>query len=58
MPTALPNPAMTGHRSRFDMRTGKVTQGPAKIDLKTFDAAVRDGKILVSTAESRYPDAD
>jgi uncharacterized membrane protein/nitrite reductase/ring-hydroxylating ferredoxin subunit len=35
------------HRSRFDMRTGKVTQGPAKIDLKTFDVAVRDGTILV-----------
>ena len=46
------------HRSRFDMRTGKVTQGPAKIDLKTFDVAVRDGKIHVRTAEARSPDAD
>jgi uncharacterized membrane protein/nitrite reductase/ring-hydroxylating ferredoxin subunit len=35
------------HRSRFDMRTGKVTQGPAKIDLQTFDVAVRDGTIMV-----------
>jgi nitrite reductase/ring-hydroxylating ferredoxin subunit len=40
------------------MRTGKVTQGPAKIDLKTFDVAQRDGKILVSTVEHRRPDAD
>ncbi len=46
------------HRSRFNMRTGKVTQGPAKIDLKTFDVAQRDGKILVSTVEHRRPDAD
>jgi nitrite reductase/ring-hydroxylating ferredoxin subunit/uncharacterized membrane protein len=46
------------HRSRFDVRTGKVTQGPAKIDLKSFDLALRDGKILVSTGEHRCPDAD
>jgi uncharacterized membrane protein/nitrite reductase/ring-hydroxylating ferredoxin subunit len=35
------------HRSRFDMRTGKVTQGPAKVDLKTYEVAVRDGTIMV-----------
>lgn len=35
------------HRSRFDMRSGKVTQGPAKLDLKTFDVAVRDGTVMV-----------
>jgi uncharacterized membrane protein/nitrite reductase/ring-hydroxylating ferredoxin subunit len=39
------------HRSRFDMKTGEVTQGPAKVDLKTFDATVRDGKILVRAPE-------
>jgi nitrite reductase/ring-hydroxylating ferredoxin subunit/uncharacterized membrane protein len=36
------------HRSCFDVRTGKVTQGPAKVDLKTFEVQVRDGKILVN----------
>lgn len=39
------------HRSCFDVRTGKVTQGPAKVDLKTFDLTVRDGQIHV-----RLPD--
>jgi nitrite reductase/ring-hydroxylating ferredoxin subunit/uncharacterized membrane protein len=38
------------HRSCFDIRTGKVTQGPAKVDLKTYDAEVRDGKIRVRVA--------
>ena len=32
------------HKSRFDVRTGKVTHGPAKIDLKTFRIEVREGK--------------
>jgi nitrite reductase/ring-hydroxylating ferredoxin subunit len=45
-------------RSRFTMRTGNVTHSPAKIDLKTLDVAVRDGKILVSTGEARPADAD
>jgi uncharacterized membrane protein/nitrite reductase/ring-hydroxylating ferredoxin subunit len=35
------------HKSRFDVRIGKVTQGPAKIDLKTFRVEVRDGKAFV-----------
>jgi uncharacterized membrane protein/nitrite reductase/ring-hydroxylating ferredoxin subunit len=35
------------HKSRFDVRTGKVTQGPAKVDLKTFKVETRDGKICV-----------
>jgi nitrite reductase/ring-hydroxylating ferredoxin subunit len=35
------------HRSCFDIRTGKVTQGPAKVDLKTYSAKVKDGKIFV-----------
>jgi nitrite reductase/ring-hydroxylating ferredoxin subunit/uncharacterized membrane protein len=33
------------HGSRFDMRTGKVTGGPAKVDLRTFHVVSRDGKI-------------
>jgi uncharacterized membrane protein/nitrite reductase/ring-hydroxylating ferredoxin subunit len=36
------------HRSRFDMRTGTVTHGPAKENLKAFEVIVRDGEIFVS----------
>ena len=35
------------HDSCFDVRTGKVTHGPAKVDLKTFKVDTRDGKICV-----------
>jgi uncharacterized membrane protein/nitrite reductase/ring-hydroxylating ferredoxin subunit len=35
------------HNSRFDVRTGKVTQGPAKVDLKTFKVETRNGRIWV-----------
>jgi len=35
------------HNSCFDVRTGKVTNGPAKVDLKTFKMEMRDGKICV-----------
>jgi uncharacterized membrane protein/nitrite reductase/ring-hydroxylating ferredoxin subunit len=35
------------HNSCFDVRTGKVTNGPAKVDLKTFAVETRDGKICV-----------
>jgi nitrite reductase/ring-hydroxylating ferredoxin subunit/uncharacterized membrane protein len=38
------------HNSRFDVRTGKVTHGPAKMDLRTFRVESRDGKIWVTTA--------
>jgi uncharacterized membrane protein/nitrite reductase/ring-hydroxylating ferredoxin subunit len=33
------------HGSRFDTRTGKVTQGPAKVDLRIARTEMRDGKI-------------
>jgi nitrite reductase/ring-hydroxylating ferredoxin subunit/uncharacterized membrane protein len=36
------------HNSRFDVRTGKVTCGPAKLDLKTFPVESREGKIWVT----------
>lgn len=39
------------HNSRFDLRTGKVTQGPAKMDLKTFAVRVHEGKIFVAKPE-------
>jgi len=35
------------HNSCFDIRTGKVTQGPAKVDLKTLRVELRDGNICV-----------
>jgi nitrite reductase/ring-hydroxylating ferredoxin subunit len=35
------------HRSCFDIRTGKVVEGPAKLDLKTFSAMIRAGKIFI-----------
>jgi nitrite reductase/ring-hydroxylating ferredoxin subunit/uncharacterized membrane protein len=38
------------HGSRFDFRTGKVTGGPAKVDLRVFRAEIRDGKIWVYPA--------
>jgi nitrite reductase/ring-hydroxylating ferredoxin subunit/uncharacterized membrane protein len=40
------------HRSCFDIRSGKVTQGPAKIDLKTYPVKVVNGKVSVGTAEA------
>ena len=35
------------HGSCFDVRTGKVVQGPAKVDIKTFDAKIENGHVLV-----------
>jgi nitrite reductase/ring-hydroxylating ferredoxin subunit/uncharacterized membrane protein len=35
------------HRSCFDIRTGKVVEGPAKVDLKTYTAEIRAGKIFI-----------
>jgi uncharacterized membrane protein/nitrite reductase/ring-hydroxylating ferredoxin subunit len=40
------------HNSCFDVRTGKVTNGPAKVDLKTFNVERRDGKICVGVPRS------
>jgi 3-phenylpropionate/trans-cinnamate dioxygenase ferredoxin subunit/anthranilate 1,2-dioxygenase ferredoxin subunit len=35
------------HRSCFELRTGKVTHGPAKVELKTFRTEIRNGNICV-----------
>lgn len=35
------------HRSCFDVRTGKVTQGPAKVDLNVHDVSIVDDQIRV-----------
>lgn len=37
------------HCSRFDVATGKVCEGPAKVDLRTFPVTVRDGKVWLRT---------
>lgn len=39
------------HRSCFDVRTGQVTEGPAKVDLRTFEVMVRDGWLMVGIGE-------
>jgi nitrite reductase/ring-hydroxylating ferredoxin subunit/uncharacterized membrane protein len=36
------------HNSRFDLCTGKVTHGPATVDLRTFRVETRDGKIWLT----------
>ena len=38
------------HRSRFDVRSGKVVHGPAKLDLKTYPVQIRQGKICIDLA--------
>ena len=35
------------HRSCFDIRTGKVVEGPAKVDLKMYETKIQGGKILI-----------
>ena len=35
------------HRSCFDIRTGEVAHGPAKVALKTFAVEVRNGKTCI-----------
>jgi nitrite reductase/ring-hydroxylating ferredoxin subunit/uncharacterized membrane protein len=41
------------HNSHFDLRTGRVTRGPAKTDLKTFAVRVHDGKIFIARPEKK-----
>lgn len=40
------------HRSCFDIKSGKVTQGPAKEDLKMYEVRVQDGKVQVKSGKS------
>ncbi len=35
------------HGSCFDVRTGRVTHGPAKVDLKTYPVQIRDSRVCV-----------
>jgi nitrite reductase/ring-hydroxylating ferredoxin subunit/uncharacterized membrane protein len=42
------------HGSCFDVRTGEVTQGPAKVDLRTYKVEVRDNEIYVRVPRQVY----
>jgi nitrite reductase/ring-hydroxylating ferredoxin subunit len=46
---------MPWHNSCFDVRTGKVTNGPAKVDLKIFKVETREGKagVLVTKEDDQ-----
>ena len=44
------------HRSRFDVRTGKVTQGPAKVDLRIFPVVTQDGRAYLQLNPSANDD--
>ncbi len=39
------------HGSCFDMRTGKVTEGPAKEDIRVFPIEVRDGRVRIRVTD-------
>jgi nitrite reductase/ring-hydroxylating ferredoxin subunit/uncharacterized membrane protein len=41
------------HRSRFDLRTGAVTQGPAQTPLRTFDVVTEGEDVYVRVGEVR-----
>jgi nitrite reductase/ring-hydroxylating ferredoxin subunit/uncharacterized membrane protein len=45
------------HRSCFDVRTGKVLHGPAKVDLKTYPVRVENGKVVIEVGPSRVAGA-
>jgi nitrite reductase/ring-hydroxylating ferredoxin subunit len=40
------------HRSCFDVRTGKPTSGPAKVDLKTFAVRIEENRICIGLRPS------
>ncbi len=39
------------HGSCFDMRTGKVVEGPAKTEIRAFEVEVRDGQVRIRVTE-------
>jgi uncharacterized membrane protein/nitrite reductase/ring-hydroxylating ferredoxin subunit len=49
------------HRSCFELRSGQVTQGPAKVPLKVYPTQLRDGMLYVGIPSSKgsqaLPDA-
>lgn len=45
------------HRSCFDVRSGKVTRGPAKVELKTYPIEVQDGMLVIETSQGEQGQA-
>jgi nitrite reductase/ring-hydroxylating ferredoxin subunit/uncharacterized membrane protein len=43
------------HGSCFDVRSGEVTNGPAKVPLRTYPVRVREGKVEVRVPDKEYP---
>jgi uncharacterized membrane protein/nitrite reductase/ring-hydroxylating ferredoxin subunit len=39
------------HGSCFDMRSGKVVEGPAKTDIRAFEVVARDGQVRIRVTE-------
>jgi nitrite reductase/ring-hydroxylating ferredoxin subunit len=39
------------HGSCFDMRTGKVTEGPAKEDIRAFEVEQKDGQVRIRVTD-------
>jgi nitrite reductase/ring-hydroxylating ferredoxin subunit len=46
------------HGSCFDVRTGKVTRGPAKVNLKTYRVLVTDGTIHIDLQPAVPPERE
>jgi nitrite reductase/ring-hydroxylating ferredoxin subunit/uncharacterized membrane protein len=46
------------HRSCFDVRTGRVTRGPAKVNLRTYQVRVEDGMIQVRASEEEAEEVE
>lgn len=44
------------HGSRFETATGKVTKGPAKVDLRTFKIEERGEEVLLRVTADRSPE--
>jgi nitrite reductase/ring-hydroxylating ferredoxin subunit len=43
------------HRSCFDIKNGKVTKGPAKMDLQTYPVELREGSVFVQVPGREKP---
>jgi nitrite reductase/ring-hydroxylating ferredoxin subunit/uncharacterized membrane protein len=46
------------HRSCFDVRTGRVTRGPAKVNLRTYQVRIEDGTIQVRASEEEAEEVE
>jgi len=44
------------HRSSFDMSTGQVIHGPAKVPIKTYAVSIIDGQVRIRLREAPLPE--